>query len=96
MANYKISSDAEDDLYRIWLWGIAKYGKLKADEYHQNFIEHFEILAENPRLYPAVDHIRNGYRRSICGVDNVYYRINNTEIEIMSIIGKQDISDLYN
>jgi len=89
MRTYQLSDQAEADLIRIHQYGIRKYGIAKADKYFKAFFEHFEKLAENPYSYPSVGHIRQSYRRSICGIDNVYYRINGNTVEIMSIIGRQ-------
>jgi toxin ParE1/3/4 len=91
MGTYKLSEDAEADLERIWLRGLKEYGLEQADKYYDAFFERFEELAENPYLYQAVDDIREGYRRSPCGVDSIYYRIDGDTVEIMSIIGRQDI-----
>jgi toxin ParE1/3/4 len=44
--------------------------------------------------YQAVDEIRKGYRRSVCGVDSIYYRIKGDDVEIMAIIGQQDIEKI--
>jgi toxin ParE1/3/4 len=44
-------------------------------------------------LYPAADEIREGYRRSVCGVDTIYYRVVDDAVEIMAIIGRQDTVD---
>jgi toxin ParE1/3/4 len=44
-------------------------------------------------LYPAVDDISEGYRRSVCGVDSIYYRIEGETVEIMAIIGRQDLEE---
>ncbi len=71
-------------------WGVAV-----ADGYHAAFFEHFEHLAAQPFLYPAVDDIREGYRRSVCGRDNVYYRVEADTIEIMAIIGRQDLDEWF-
>lgn len=38
-------------------------------------------------MYQAVNHIRKGYRRSVCGVDTIYFRIGKATVEIMLIIG---------
>jgi toxin ParE1/3/4 len=43
-------------------------------------------------LYPATD-IREGYRRSVCGSESVYYRIVGETVEIMAIIGRQEVDD---
>ncbi|EDZ65316.1 hypothetical protein NOC27_1994 [Nitrosococcus oceani AFC27] len=38
-----------------------------------------------------MDELRAGYRRSVCGSDSVYYRIVGETVEIMAIIGRQDL-----
>lgn len=42
-------------------------------------------------LYQAVDYFRAGYRRSVYGTDSIYYRINGGIVEIMAILGHQDM-----
>ncbi len=37
--------------------------------------------------------IRENYRRSVCGVDSIYYRIDESEVEIMAIIGRQETEE---
>ncbi len=39
-------------------------------------------------------YIRKGYRRCVCGSDSIFYRINNDVVEIMAIIGKQDLNKI--
>lgn len=90
MGNYKLSADAEGDLYRIWLYGFQEFGEAEADKYYMEFFERFEQIANTPYLYQSVDHIREGYRRSVCGVDSIYYRIKGERVEIMRILGRQD------
>ena len=90
MGSYKLSNEAEADLERIWLRGLREYGLEQADKYYNTLFDRFEELAENPFLYQAVDDIREGYRRSPCGVDAIYYRFENDIVEIMNIIGQQD------
>ena len=94
MGIYRLSADAESDLYRIWLYGVQNFGEAGADQYYNAFFERFEKLTQSPYSYPAVDHIREGYRRSVCGSDSIYYRIVGDDIEIMNILGRQDISKL--
>lgn len=89
MANYRISPHARADLERIWLYGLEHWGEEAADEYLAAFFTHFEELAQQPLLYTLID-FRPGYRRSICGKDSVYYRLDGDVVEIMAIIGHQD------
>jgi len=91
MASYRISPNAKADLERIWFYGLEQWGLEAADTYHAAFFDHFEQLAEQPFLYPPCD-IREGYRRSVCGSDSVYYRTLEEAVEIMAIIGQQDAS----
>lgn len=91
MANYKLSPNAENDLYRIWLRGVNDFGEAQADKYYNAFFDRFEQIAESPCLYQAVNHIREGYRRSVCGSDSIYYIVTGDTVKIMNILGQQDI-----
>lgn len=93
MASYRLSPDAEEDLYRIWVYGAPKFGVAQADKYYNALFHQFEVIAIDPFLFPSVDHIRKGYRRSISGVDSIYYRVVDEAVEIMAIIGRQDVEN---
>jgi toxin ParE1/3/4 len=93
MATYRLSEQAREDLRRIYRRGLREYGEAQADEYYSALFDRFEEIAEQPLLYPAVDDIREGYRRSVCGVDSIYYRIEGGTVEIMAIIGRQDVEE---
>ena len=94
MANYKLSNDAREDLIRLHQYGIQKFGVRQADTYFRAFFECFDRIALNPYHFESVDHIKMGYRRCVCGVDSIYYRINNDIVEIISIIGRQDVNQI--
>ena len=93
MANYRINEDAKADLQRIYRRGVLEFGEEQADRYFDAFFERFDELAVQPYQYQAVDEIRSGYRRSVCGVDSIYYRIVGNTVEIMRILGQQDVDD---
>lgn len=93
MATYRLSEQAKEDLRRIYRRGLREYGEAQADAYYNALFDRFEEIAEQPLLYPAVDDIRAGYRRSVCGVDSIYYRIEGGTVEIMAIIGRQDVEE---
>lgn len=92
MAKYKLSNEAKNDLIRNHHCGIGKFGMTQADKYFESFFEYFEIIAEQPFSLESVDHIKKGYRRCVCGVDSIYFKINGNMAEIMTIIGKQDLN----
>jgi toxin ParE1/3/4 len=94
MASYKLSNLAKEDLIRIHHYGVFKFGEAQADKYFDSFFDCFEKIAERPFSFESVDHIKNGYRRCVCGSDSIYFKINYDIVEIMTIIGSQDIQKI--
>ena len=94
MAKYRLSNEAKEDLIRIHHYGVEKFGVSQADKYFDTFFEYFEIIAQRPFSFESVDYIKTGYRRCVCGSDSIYYRINKDVVEIMAIVGKQDINTI--
>jgi toxin ParE1/3/4 len=92
MANYRLSNQAKSDLIRIHQYGIQKFGMGQADKYFETFFEYFDLIAKSPYSFESVDFIKPGYRRCVCGSDSIYYRIQNETVEIMTIIGRQDLA----
>ncbi len=95
MAKYRLSKAAKEDLIRIHHYGVKKFGMAQADTYFETFFEYFDLIAQSPYSFEAVDYIKEGYRRCVCGVDSIYYRINDDMVEIMTIVGRQDLNDLF-
>ena len=88
MANYKLSNLAKEDLIRIHRYGVDKFGMTQADKY-------FDRIAKNPFSFELVDYVKTDYRRCVCGSDSIYYKIgDNNSVEIMAIIGKQDLKNI--
>ena len=96
MANYKISNAAKEDLIRIHQYGIQQFGMKQADKYFESFFDHFKSISKNPYAYQSVGNIRSGYYRCVNGSDSIYFRINKNTVEIMAIIGRQDINNIFN
>jgi len=94
MARYRLSNEAKEDLIRIHHYGVEKFGLSHADRYFNAFFEYFDIIAERPFSFESVDFIKKGYRRCVCGSDSIYYRINKDTVEIMAIIGRQDVDNI--
>jgi toxin ParE1/3/4 len=93
MGSYKLTRKARADLKRIWLYVVKTHGSQRADQYHKGILERLDQIANHSYLFQAVDHIREGYRRSAYGPDSIYYRINDDRVEIMAILGRQDTED---
>jgi len=93
MASYKLSELAKEDLIRIHHYGAEKFGVRQADKYFNSFFNYFEKVSQNPMSYESVDFIRNGYRRCPIGSDTIYFRMIENSIEIMAIVGSQDLEN---
>ena len=93
MAKYRLSNEAKEDLIRIHNYGVAKVGMSQADKYFDMFFEYFDIIAQRPFSFESVDYIKERYRR-FYGSDIIYYRLNNVIVEIMAVIGRQDINSI--
>lgn len=89
MPRYRLTGKAKDDLLEITLYGIARFGTEQFRRYIDKLKRRFEELAERPERYPMVQHIHKGYRRSVCGVHSIYYRIEEEEVIIVRILGRQ-------
>ena len=96
MADYRLSNEAKNDLIRIHQYGVKKFGEVQADKYFNTFFDYFDMIAERPFSYESADYIKEGYRRCVCGADSIYFRINDNDniVEIMAIIGRQDIAGI--
>ncbi len=93
MAKYRLSNEAKNDLIRIHHYGVKKFGITQADKYFDSFFEYFDIISQRPFSFESVDCIKKDYRRCVCGIDSIYYKINNDTVEIMAIVGRQDLNE---
>jgi len=94
MSKYRLSNVAKEDLIRIHHFGVKRFGVAQADKYFETFFKYFDLIAEQPYTFEAVGFIKPGYRRCVCGSDSIYYRVENNIVEIMTIIGKQNLSNI--
>jgi toxin ParE1/3/4 len=90
MAHYELTKAADQDFEHIFEFGINTFGLVQAMDYQQGMRKRFEELAEQPKLYQAIDHIRTGYRRSVYQSHSIYYKIVANSILIVRILGQQN------
>jgi len=95
MTNYKLSNSAKEDLIRIHQYGVRKFGIRQADKYFNDFFKSFERITDQPYSFESVNFIKEGYRRCVSGSDNIYFRIENETAEIMTVIGRQDLDEIF-
>ena len=94
MAEFRISNTAKEDLIRIHHYGVEKFGTTQADKYFESFFEYFEIIAQRPFSFESVDFIKNRYRRCVCGSDSIFFKVNENFVDIITIIGRQDLDNI--
>ena len=95
MRKYRLAKRAKDDLIAIAQYGDEQFGVAQSDRYRDQLKQRFSVLAEQPQLYPAVEHIRPGYHRSVCGAHSIYYRVEADGVEIIRILKHQDLSKAF-
>ncbi len=93
MTKYRLSNEAKNDLIRIHQYGVKKYGMTQADRYFDSFFKYFDLISERPFSFESVDYIKKDYRRCVCGVDSIYFKIHDNIVEIMAIVGRQDLNE---
>lgn len=96
MPDYRLTIAAEQDLLQIAMYGLQQFGDKQARLYYRRLVNRFEELASAPERYQTVEHIRKGYRRSVCGVHSIYYRADQDSVEIVRILGAQDLGAAFN
>ncbi|MEQ8349473.1 MAG: type II toxin-antitoxin system RelE/ParE family toxin [Sneathiellaceae bacterium] len=91
MAEVRLSKAAAADLEEIALYGLRTFGQVQARRYQQGIVARIARIAETPLLYPSVEHIRPGYRRSVYESHVIYYRIDEARVLVVRILGRQDL-----
>lgn len=90
MYHYKLSIEAEDDIIRIFEYGLRQFGVLQAVKYYDKLFECFNKIASNPFMFPVNTNYKKIDRYCVCGVDTIYYNIKGVQIDIVTIIGRQN------
>ena len=88
----RITNLAGQDLDDLYVEGFTTWGAEQADRYYDGLLDRFERICENPTMYPAVDDIREGYRRSVYERHSIYYVIDKDAVEIRAVVKRQDVS----
>ncbi len=92
MFSYKLNIQAEEDITRIFEYGLGRFGLSQAVAYYEMLFDCFERITANPFIFPEAIRYREGYRYCVCGVDTIFYKINDNVVEIMVIIGRQNLN----
>lgn len=86
MAEYRLTPAAERDLEGIWAYSYHRWGAERANRYIDTLIKSFAELAQSPKLAPACDYVRPGYRHRVVERHVVYFRTTPYGIAIIRIL----------
>ena len=95
MYNLHLTIDAEEDIERIYEYGLGRFGLQQANKYYDMLFECFDKIASNPFLFPVVINYEDVERYCVCGVNTIFYNVDGYEIEIVTIVGRQDFFKVH-
>jgi toxin ParE1/3/4 len=88
---YRTTLEADEDIVRIYIQGVANFGVDQADAYFEGLFETFEILAVNPQMARERSELSPSIRIHPYGSHVVAYMIDGEDILIVRILhGSQD------
>jgi toxin ParE1/3/4 len=87
----RITKLADQDLNDLYSEGFTTWGEEQADHYYDGLLNRLESICETPLMYPAVDDIRNGYRRSVYEKHSIYFVVQDNVVEVRAIVKRQSI-----
>jgi toxin ParE1/3/4 len=88
----RITKLADQDLNDLYSEGFTTWGEEQADRYYDGLLNRFERICETPLMYPAVDDIREGYRRSVYEKHSIYFVVLDDVVEVRAVVKRQNIS----
>lgn len=92
MPKFQLTQAAVDDLIEIARYGDRQFGRAASDRFKRKLEKRFQLLADKPLMYPPVSHIHEGYRRSVVEGLSIYYRLSDSGVLIVRVIGRQDFN----
>ena len=88
----RLTQVAARDLEDLYEEGFLTLGEAQADRYFDGLLNRFDRICEAPLMYPAVDHIRSGYRRSVYEKHCIFFVIDGEVLEIRAVVKRQDMT----
>lgn len=86
--NFKISSEAEKDLIKIWNYTFETWSVEQADRYINLIFNEINYICKNPCYGKDFSYVREGYFKSKVKSHFIFYKINIADnlIEIIRIL----------
>ena len=94
MALYKLSPAAEQDLIEIYLRGLSEWGANKSDQYQEQLISAFNLLAQNPEMGRIVKIRPNLHRHEFLPYI-IFYSKENYGVRIARVLYKNRLIERH-
>ena len=92
---YRLTEQAETDLENIVIEGILTFGGLRALRYQDSFQRIFDLLAYMPTIGRKSERGGPNEHRFLHGSHVIYYRIEDNQIVIETILYSSIITDIW-
>jgi toxin ParE1/3/4 len=95
LQSYRISTEALEDLEKIWVYTFHKWSADQADRYYSLIINEIEFLTENFNSGKSIEHVRDGYRSVKVKSHLIFYRLyDDQKLEVVRILHQNmDVDD---
>lgn len=82
-----ISTEAQSDLEKIWIYTFKKWSKEQANRYYTLIINEIDFLRSNPQTGKSADYIRSDYKVSFVKSHIIFYKIEDEQaLKIIRIL----------
>ena len=92
---YRLSPAARNDLEGIWLYTLEKWSLDQANQYIDELVEAFQIVAESPGRFMSCDDIRPGYRFFRRGRHVGYFKETDYGVSIIRVLHDRMLPSRY-
>ena len=86
MAKFILSLEAQNSLKSIQSFSIKHFGIKRTKTYLHSIHKRFQELAKTPSRGITREDLNVGYYSSFVGSHTIYYRVNNTHIDIIDVL----------
>ena len=86
MKRVSLTRQADQHLGDIYFHTAKRFGRARADSYLQGVAASFDLLADNPRMGRAADHVRPGLRRHEHAGHVIFYRETDEGVLIVGVV----------
>lgn len=78
---------AEQDLINIWIYSFENWGVNQADYYLDQIDDALNFIAANPAVGINIDTVRQGYLKYQVREHFIFYKIKESKINIVRVLG---------